>query len=86
MIICTDTPILPNLAAGRWRATMALSDARVGTVQLIAGGKTLLVATMRDFVRDHIFGHAGGPVALVTNPHIPGRRPPSVVLNLTQEL
>jgi hypothetical protein len=87
MIICTDTPILPDLAPGRWRVSMQLSDAKVGQVQLLTGGRALLDVSIHEFASDHIITSVRrGPVVLVVIPRIPGRRAPNITLTLTEEL
>jgi hypothetical protein len=83
--ISTENPVIRDLAAGRYRVSMVLSDGRMGDCQLVTTAGRLEFTT-RDFSSDQIVTHRGGPVVLWTSPHIPGRRPPSVSLQLNQEM
>jgi hypothetical protein len=84
-IISSETPLIPDLPAGRYRVSMVFSDGRMGNCSLITTAGHLDFTT-RDFRADQIITHKGGSVALLTSPHIHGRRAPSVTLSITEEL
>jgi len=86
--ISTENPVLRDLPPGRWLACILLCN-RMGTAQLIVGGKCVLDITVGGWGTprlDHVITSPGGPAALVTGPRIHGRKAPDLTLTLTAEL